>query len=114
MDAQHATEQLVTSLLAWSFLYVAFVVAMFVITVFSAVHCTLNQGHDTKLCWVVIIIFLPLAGFLTYWIFRGSSEGAMIRSSNIISAPPPPNIAANVSAALSAQVHQARRTREDR
>jgi hypothetical protein len=114
MDAQHAAEQFVSSLLAGAVLYVAFIIAMFVTTIFSAVHCTLNQDRDTKLCWVVIIIFLPIAGFLTYWIFRGSSEVATIRTSRIIPAPPPPDVAANVSAALTAQVHHARRTREDR
>lgn len=114
MHAQQVAEQFIASLAAWTLLYLVFVVAMFVTTTFSAVHCTLNQERDTKLCWVVIIIFLPIAGFLTYWIFHDRSQSSSDRNSKIVPAPPPPDVAANVSAALAVQARQSRRNREGR
>jgi hypothetical protein len=74
MQAQHVAEQLVASLLTSSLLLFAFGAAMFFTTTYSAVHCTLYQERDSKACWVMIIIFLPIFGFLAYWIFHDRSQ----------------------------------------
>jgi len=67
----------------------------------TAIHCALKCPTENKTAWTLIVIFVPVLGWLGYWIFRESSDLSP-RVSAIPPPAPPRNIAAEVSAALEA------------
>jgi len=78
-------QSMVTWVLAVNAAVLVLVAANFAGTVAAAIHCANRKNFEGKTLWIMIVIFLPLAGWVSYWFTTQGGNGSPGRTE----VPPP-------------------------
>jgi hypothetical protein len=70
----------------------------------AAIHCVVRGPEARCTAWVLVILGVPILGWISYWIARPAPTGAVPK--HVPPPPPPRNIAAEIAAALEAERKQ--------
>ena len=110
-------QTMLTWVLAFNAVVLLALGANFAGTVAAAVHCANRKNFDGKTSWVMIIILLPVAGWIAYWCTTRKAQPPFSPQDLRNPPPPPPqaqtehDVARAVSAALSEEIRLRRSRR---